>query len=375
MLRTFKRNGIHHFSVMVSGRRLRGSLGTKNPEIARKLANQLEYAAASGPQSDSWSTLRLILPPSTVSLLNRALVGPAPSSSLQEIERAFCLKLDRQLKLGRLASGTVNTYEHCVQLFVEWVGGRVRLMDELTANLLEQYFLERLEQIKATKQATNGSGILTDFSAVRRFIQFCVEEKFMPPIKLPEAPKVLGEVEGAEPFTSDEIERIGQQARGIALLAYLLLRWTGLRGQDVVALTWKEIDLTAQRITRVTQKCRKLVIIPMAPPLLEELTHWHNLLSPEEKDRVLPNITRDKLSRMMLGLGSKAGVEGANLHRYRANFVVYLLEKEIPIYDISKIVGDTIFTLERAYGKFTDKMQGRVRGAFNGDGNNLSNHK
>ena len=89
MIRTFKRGGIHHFSVMVSGRRLRGSLGTKNPETARKLANQLEYAAASGPQSDSWSTLRLILPPSTVNLLNRALVGPAPSFSLQEIERLF----------------------------------------------------------------------------------------------------------------------------------------------------------------------------------------------------------------------------------------------------------------------------------------------
>jgi len=364
VLRTFKRNGIHHFSVMVAGRRLRGSLGTKNPEIARKLANQLEYAAASGPQNEAWSTLRKILPPATVGLLNRALLGPPPSFSLQQIERTFCAGLDRQLRFGRLASGTVNTYEHCVHLLVEWLGSRVQLMDEVTTGLLEQYFLERIEQIRTSKQGTNGSGILTDFSAVRRFIQFCVEEKFMPPIKLPEAPKVLGEVEGAEPFTSDEIERIGQQAQGIALLAYLLLRWTGLRGQDVVALTWKEIDLTAQRITRVTQKCRKLVVIPLAPPLLEELSYWRNLLNPEEKDRVLPNITRDKLSRMMLGLGSKAGVEGANLHRFRANFVCYLLDKGVPIYEVSKIIGDSISTLERAYARFSDTMQENVRKVF-----------
>lgn len=364
MTRLNKRGNIWHFSMQCGSRRIRGSLGTTNPEIARKRVVQLDQAAGEGQHSSLWCPLRLVLPVKTVAVLNRALLGPPPSFTLQEIEKAFSNKLDRQLKFGRLASGTVNAYEHCVGVFVEWLGGRVQLMDEVTTDLLERYFLERQEQIKQAAQSSNGRGVLTDMTAVRKFIQFCVEEKFMPAIKTPETPKIVAEIEGAEPFEADEIERMGEAAEGINLLAYLLLRWTGMRGQDVVSLTWKEIDLTAKRITKTTQKRRKLVVVPMAPALLEELVYWNNLLKPEEKDRVLPNITRDKLSRMMLGLGVKVGVEGANLHRFRSTMCKYLLEKNVSIFDAASILGDTVAVIEKYYARFTEVMQDRVRKVF-----------
>jgi hypothetical protein len=47
------------------------------------------------------------------------------------------------------------------------------------------------------------------------------------------------------------------------LLAFLLLRHTGLRGSDAVQLTWAEIYFDRREIERVTQKRRKLVVLPI----------------------------------------------------------------------------------------------------------------
>ena len=359
MIRTFKRGKIFHFSTHVAGRRLRGSLGTTNPEIARKLASQLEYAASSGPQSEAWHPLRLVLPPVTVRLLNGAMLGPPPSFTLQEIERAFSNKLDRQLKFGRLASGTVNAYEYSVGLFVQWLP--VRLMDEVTTDLLERYFLERQEQIKRSPHATNGRGVLTDVTAIRKFIQFCAEEKFMPAIKIPESPKPEGQTEGAEAFTQEELQKMESQADGVVRLIFLLFRWTGMRASDVAALTWNEIDFNATKIRKVTQKRKKLITVPLAPVLLEELKQWRGLLQPELSDKVVPNTPKDKLYRIVQTLGKKSGVEDAHPHRFRSSFVVYLLEKGASIYDAAQILGDTVSVTEAHYAKFTESMQDRVR--------------
>ena len=59
------------------------------------------------------------------------------------------------------------------------------------------------------------------------------------------------------------------------LLAFLLLRWTGLRGSDAVKLTWAEVHLSVKEMERVTQKRHKKVIVPIHTELLFALdTEW-----------------------------------------------------------------------------------------------------
>src|SRR6201987_3457964 len=67
---------------------------------------------------------------------------------------------------------------------------------------------------------------------------------------------------GAQPFTGDQLTKL-RQAANEDLLAYLLLRWTGLRGSDAVRLAWHEIDWEALEINRLTQKRKKRVILPI----------------------------------------------------------------------------------------------------------------
>jgi len=67
---------------------------------------------------------------------------------------------------------------------------------------------------------------------------------------------------GAEPYTADELSRMRQPTED-DLLAFLILRWTGLRGSDAVTLRWREVRLDTKEIERVTQKRRKKVILPI----------------------------------------------------------------------------------------------------------------
>lgn len=134
---------------------------------------------------------------------------------------------------------------------------------------------------------------------------------------------------GAEPFTAADLAKLRANA-GADLLAFLLLRWTGLRGVDAVKLTWSEVHLERQEVERVTQKRRKRVILPMHTELLFALETECERLKPEPADRILINpstqtaMTRPRLYKRMLALGKRAGVPNAHPHRFRDTLAVVL---------------------------------------------------
>ena len=161
-----------------------------------------------------------------------------------------------------------------------------------------------------------------------------------------------------------------QHARAAAnddLLAYLLFRWTGLRGSDAVRLTWDEIDWDALEINRLTQKRKKRVVLPIKQELLFALEAERDKRSPKPDDRVLLNpatgkpLTRPGLYRRMLALGVRAGVPDAHPHRYRDSFAVDMLACGANPYDVAKLLGDTVGTVEKHYAPFVKELRDRTR--------------
>ena len=239
-------------------------------------------------------------------------------------------------------------------------------MELITPKLLEDYQLYRAAEIAAKPQATNGRSILMDVSAIKSLLKFCVEEKLMPEVKYPEVSQPKGEIQGAEPFTAAELQKMENcfPFHSETRLAFLLFRWTGMRRSDLAMLRWKHIDLTARTIHALTQKRQTVVTIPLAPQLYGELNHWNELLHPGPEDKVLRGFTRDSLYNMVVSLGKRCGILEAYPHRYRSSFVVHLLEKGVPIFEVAKMIGDSPATLGQAYAKFTDKMVDNVRKVF-----------
>ena len=89
------------------------------------------------------------------------------------------------------------------------------------------------------------------------------------------------------------------------------------------------------------------------------------------KDRVLINpatnrpLTRPELYRRVLALAKRAGVQDAHPHRFRDTLAVDVLSRGASLYDVAKVLADTIETVERHYAPFTKELRERVRGLMN----------
>jgi integrase len=193
------------------------------------------------------------------------------------------------------------------------------------------------------------------------------------PVRLEGRPGDAAE-HGAQPFSGEQLTKLREAAKE-DLLAYLLLRWTGMRGSGAVRLTWSEIEWEGREINRLTQKRKKRVVIPIQQELFFALEAERNRRQPQPADRILVNpatetwMTRPRLYQRMLALGRRAGVPDTHPHRYRDSFAVDMLARGGSPCDVAKLLGDTVATIEQHYAPFVKELRDRARRIMeNGEG-------
>jgi integrase len=72
-------------------------------------------------------------------------------------------------------------------------------------------------------------------------------------------------------------------------------------------------------------------------------------------------MTRPRLYERMLALGKRASVPDAHPHRYRDTFAVDMLARGGNPYDVAKLLGDTVATIENYYAPFVRELRDRAR--------------
>jgi integrase len=141
-----------------------------------------------------------------------------------------------------------------------------------------------------------------------------------------------------------------------------------------VALSWQEVHFDRKEIERVTQKRRKKVILPLHGELLFALEAERERQNPQATDRVLMNpatgtpLTRPRLYERMLAFGRRADVPNAHPHRFRDTLAVDMLARGANPYDVAKMLGDTIETVEKHYTPFVRELRERVRTILESEG-------
>jgi integrase len=63
----------------------------------------------------------------------------------------------------------------------------------------------------------------------------------------------------------------------------------------------------------------------------------------------------------MKALGKRAGVSHVHPHRFRDTFAVDLLLKGASVYDVAKLLGDTVETVEKYYAPYVRELRERAR--------------
>ena len=116
-------------------------------------------------------------------------------------------------------------------------------------------------------------------------------------------------------------------------------------------------------------------MLPIHKELFFALETERDQRGPNLEDRVLMNpvtykpLTRPRLYERILALGRRAGVLGAHPHRFRDTYAVDLLARGASPYDVAKLLGDTVETIERHYASFVRELRERARRIMeNGEG-------
>jgi integrase len=369
MLKIYKRGHAYHIDFRTGVIRARCSLGTKNQDAACRLVHRLEIALSEGGDSLLWPELKKLLPHSTYVRLAR-LVGVKERQSLtwSDLRAAFSAHMEQRINIGKFQTSTRERYQVTVQEFCKYLAERrITELKDITKPLIEAFKVWRIDRIRKQKNSRGATGLILDVAILHRVFAFALESEMVEknPVRMEGRPGENPE-HGAEPFTAHDLSRLREHS-GDDLLTFLLLRWTGLRGSDVVSLTWGEVHFESKEIERVTQKRRKKVILPIHTELLFALQSDHERRRPQPTDRVLLNpstrrsLTRPRLYQRMVAVGKRAGVANAHPHRFRDTLAVDMLSRGANPYDVAKMLGDTIETVERHYTPFVKELRERVR--------------
>ena len=212
----------------------------------------------------------------------------------------------------------------------------------------------------------------------RSFLRYCCEAQWIP--RIPPLAKIKIEEPPTLPLTADEYTRLldaiygaiegkDRQAQVHALIQ--LMRWSGLAIRD--ALTLKRGELLhdkARKIYRIVtarQKTGTHVSVPIPPDVAKEplavlngngeYIFWSGK---GEEESITKNWAKYYIAPLFKA--AKIHSEGHMMsHRLRDTFAVDLLEKGVPLEEVSKLLGhESIKTTELHYSKWMKGRQDRL---------------
>jgi integrase len=392
---------------------IRLSLGTEEKSAALRRVKKLETACAEGSSSTLWLELEESLPLRTFKCFADRIgyVRSTPTRAVRptwaNLRDAFELEMERLIENKRrgatkqtFSEGSRKRYRQVMQHFSAFLGDGNTLLNTINKSTIEMFKVARQKAIEKLKQARGGSSIALDMAILHRVFKFAVERELMvqKPIDLKNESKPganpqngardfnaaeLGKLREAADLVNDggkirkrrtEWEKKLQDATGGDLFIFLVLRWTGLRGGDAVGLSWKDVRFdrgTNGEIEVLTQKRGKIAIIPLSTELKSALEEAYSKRKPGPEDPVLlnpengePFLTRKRLYERCKALGLRAGIKRVTPHCFRDTFACDMLARGVDIYDVAKMLADTVDTVERHYAQFVpaarDAVQSRM---------------
>jgi integrase/recombinase XerD len=211
----------------------------------------------------------------------------------------------------------------------------------------------------------------------RGFLKFCYETRWLD--RIPQLTKIKVDEPETLPLTVDEYNRLLDasshfNSKSGQLRAMLqLMRHSGLAISDALRLPKASIQHDAERgIYRVTTKRTKTgthVSVPIHPSVAEEILAVPNdgpYIFWDGESKIVKTWTKYLIAPVFKA--AKVHSDGYMVsHRLRDTFAVDLLEKGVPMEEVSRLLGHlSIKTTERSYAKWSKGRQDRVDALITG---------
>jgi integrase len=191
-------------------------------------------------------------------------------------------------------------------------------------------------------------------------------------------PKLNNESESREAFTEKELEKIRDNVDDFLKPIFCIGIATALREGDICTLRWDEIDLNNSVIHRKMSKTRRIVEIPILPPLQaflmeqKELSGDSEYVLPDHASMYLNNRTGISLrvKNFLEGIGIKTtkkvkgrdrAISIKDVHSLRHTFCYYAGVYGIPFLVVKDIVGHVSPQMTELYQRHADNRLKREK--------------
>lgn len=341
-----------HLRYTYDGKQRRQSAKTRSWAIAEERRREIETQFEQADPTKPLNTVTL------------------ESTSRPTIERAVELFISDKKSQG-LSDDVLRKYERELGRLVEFMAKRSRFFPhELDLENLTEF---RAGWVKAYPSSTTRSKVQ---ERLRGFLRYCHNAGMidriprLSPIKVSEPPTMpLSDSEYQKLLKAVTKEFAGIKAeRTYALIQ--LMRHSGLAIRDAVTLERDELVRDAKkgiyRVVTSRQKTGTHVSVPIPPNVATEVlsamklngnpryVFWH---TGNGKERTAVTNWGDDLRRVF----RKAGFAEGHPHQLRDTFAVSLLEKGVPLEEVSKLLGhESIRTTEKHYAKWVKARQDRL---------------
>ena len=146
MLSIRKRGKSFHVDYLTGTGRLRGSLGTRNQDAARRLVHRLETALSEGADSNLWPELKQVLPTSTFARFADAVgVKEKQLPTWNDLRESFMAHLNQRITIGKLSQATADRYTVTIRELESFLKERnTSLVRDISKPLIESFKVWRL---------------------------------------------------------------------------------------------------------------------------------------------------------------------------------------------------------------------------------------
>lgn len=238
----------------------------------------------------------------------------------------------------------------------------------ITPSVVANYIAERMRDIHPKHKTQPGrGGLRSDLRILRRMFNYARDNKYIleNPVKQPRLNYTSTQT---LPFTDDELAlmfadpEVQEKPNLHAIM--LVLVYTGLRISDVAAMQRARVHLDTGHIELKALKNGAILSLPIHADVRPVLTaHLVTLNKAQLDSGFLFPTAAGRMDRSLEAklrrVWKRCGIVNAHAHRFRDTFSVKLLAQGASLYDVARLLGNSMRVTERHYAPYVKELQDR----------------
>jgi len=270
-------------------------------------------------------------------------------------------------KAKNLSKNTIKFYRDYLTSFSKYAEAQsVMNLQDIDPNFIRDYFL-------MLSDSHNPGGVHAAFRSIRAFMNWIEKEEMMTsdwknPIKKVDAPKVPEKI--MQPVPLEDVQSLVDTCKGSSFYdkrdkaIILLLLDTGSRAQEVCDLNLEDVDLSSGSVLIRQGKGRKPRYVYIDKTCSKALRGYLKTRANHANpalfvSKTMERLTYDGLRQIIQRRSKLAGLKTEpTLHNFRRQFALSMLNNQVDIFALQKLMGhQDIGILRRYLAQTTDDIR------------------